>query len=835
MAKKTTSPSKVYTYRNGKKIYLKKEPDQFVVRAKPEDLANKGITDNVEKVSSNSTRVTVKTNVRDKVMKELREEAVTHHAYTQVENNTEFLITDRIIVTFKEPVNNELLSRFMAKYALVLRSKYSEKEYLFQLTDQTGMNPVKLVVVINEKEGKLVESCEHDLNKRMTININIPSDVKYIQQWHLHTRFTDSAIDPRSCSNCEGAWNLLNHFGSPDVVIAVSDDGCKIDHPDFDSVNKFAHWAYMQGSSLIHRDSVSANPQNMYQTGADHGTSCCGVVAAEIDGVLTVGAAPGCKLLPIKWESSGPSLMISDSKMMTVLNFIADKADILSNSWGSSPEFVFALSVINKIAQLAQNGGRRGKGILFLWAAGNENCPIQYSGPLDIPYDNGYNQFGSWQGVQTARMFEHNLATVPGVMHVAALASNAQRSHYSNYGEGISVCAPSSNSHEYWRMAVTGLGILTTSGRAPFFDSEFGGTSSATPLVAGIAGLIISANPQLTALEIISVLQRTASKNLNMTPYQRTPAAAYDPNTSWDISPVPPHDTGNFSNSGHPDGTWSGWFGFGKVDAEAAVAEALRLAGGSTPDDDTITESSAPAKAIPDNSPTGITDAITINGSGTVASVKIDLSITHTYIGDLTIKIISPRGTPVTLHNRNGGSSENINKTYDLQNTPSLSILNGEPASGKWTLAIADLGVADTGKLNSWTLHIGVGETQAITLEDAPGMLIPDNNPTGIERIINSSTNGSIKEIEVGLDITHSYISDVIVNLISPAGSEISLHSRTGDSADNIIKTYNFANTVNLRSLLGQQTQGTWKLKISDVVGQDSGKLNKWSIKIIKQ
>jgi subtilisin family serine protease len=106
----------------------------------------------------------------------------------------------------------------------------------------------------------------------------------------------------------------------------------------------------------------------MYQSGADHGTSCCGVVAAEIDGALTVGAAPGCKLLPVKWESSGPSLMISDSKMMTVLTFISDKADVLSNSWGSSPEFLFASNVINKITQLAQTGGRR-ESIVFLWAA----------------------------------------------------------------------------------------------------------------------------------------------------------------------------------------------------------------------------------------------------------------------------------------------------------------------------------------------------------------------------------------------------------------------------------------------------------------------------------
>ncbi len=836
MAKKTPSNSGLYTYRNGKKVYLKKEPDKIVVRAKPEELAKKGIVENVEKVSSNSTRVTVSSKRRDAIMKKLREEAVTHHAYAQKDNNAEFLITDRIFVTFKQPVSNEVLTQFMTKYALVLKSQYSEKEYLFQLTDQSGMNPIKLLVLINEKEKKIVESCEHDLNKRMTIsNVNVPSDAKYVQQWHLHTRLTHSSVDPRSSSNCEGAWNALNHFGSQDVVIAVSDDGCKLDHPDFDSPNKFAHWAYMQGPSLINRDSVSADPTKMYQNGADHGTCCCGVVAAEIDGALTVGAAPGCRLLPIKWESSGPSLLISDSKMLTVLTFIADKADVLSNSWGSSPEFLFAINVINKITQLAQTGGRRGKGILFLWAAGNENCPIQYSGTLNIPYDNGYNQFGTWQGVETSNVFEHNLTTVPGVMHVAALASNAQRSHYSNYGNGISICAPSSNSHEYWRMAVTGLGILTTSGRSPFFDSEFGGTSSATPLVAGIAGLIISANPQLTALQVVSILQKTAGKDLNMTGYPRTPAAPYDPNTSWDISPVAPHNAGNFKSIGHPDGTWSGWFGFGKVDAAAAVAEALRVGGGAVGGNNTIVQSSTPAKTIPDNSTVGITDTIAVIGAGTIASVKVELSITHTYVGDLVVRIISPRGTSVALHNRNGGDTDNLNKVFDLQNVAGLSVLNGEPVSGTWTLFVADQAPADSGILNKWTLHLGTAQTQAITVEESPGIMIPDNNSAGIERSLNVSANASVKEIEVGMDITHSYISDLIVNLVAPSGSVTTLHSRTGGDADNIIKTYDFNNNANLRALIGQQAQGAWKLKVSDVVGQDVGKLNKWSIKIIKQ
>lgn len=825
----------LYTYRNGKKVYLKKEPDQFVVRATPELVERMGFDESLEMVSPHSTRVMVDSEELNPIMEEIRNEAVTHHAYTQQSNNAEFLITDRILITFREAANNEVLSVFMAKYALILMSQYSDREFLMQLTDQTGMNPLKLVVIINETETALIESCEHDLNKRMTVHdINIPGDTNYIQQWHLHNRLTHNAFDVRSSSNCEAAWQLLDHYGNSEVVIAVTDDGCRIDHADFDSVNKFVQWGYMQGSTLIHRDSVSANPQKMYQSGADHGTNCCGVVAAEVDGTLTVGAAPGCRLLPIKWESSGTSLFISDSKVMTMLGFVADKVDIVSNSWGSSPESNYATNVVNRIKQLALTGGRRGKGIVFLWAAGNENCPIKYSGNIDIPYNNGYNQFG-WAGVNTSREFEHNLIGIPGVMYVAALASNAQRSHYSNYGEGISICAPSSNSHAYWRMAVTGLGVMTTSGAAPFFDSEFGGTSSATPLVAGIAGLVISANPGLSAIEVISILQKTASKNLNMSPYSKTPPASYDPDTSWDVSPVAPFDSGNFNNIRHPDGTWSGWFGFGKVDAAAAVAEALRLAANQPGSKDavTISKTSSPELGIPDNNAAGVTNSIMVNDGGTVIAIRVDIDITHTYIGDLRVMLSSPKGTQVSLHERNGGSTKNMVKSFDVQTTPALSIFVNEAITGNWILKVVDAASVDVGMLNKWTLNIETLNASELSAEESPGVTIPDNNRVGIERSLSITQNGTIRELQIGIDITHTYIGDLIVNLITPMGTIISLHSRTGGSADNIIRDFNFSNFPNLRSLQGQAANGIWKLRISDVAGQDVGKLNKWSIKIL--
>ena len=569
----------------------------------------------------------------------------------------------------------------MARYSLVLLQTYSDREFLFQLTDHTGMNPVKLVVRLSEEEP-LVERADHDLNLRVfRQQIALPTDPAYAREWHLHTHFSDPAVDPRSSSRCEGAWQVLNHFGSAEVVVGVTDDGCRLDHGDFNSLDKFAAWGYFEGNALITDGAPEADPNKMYQPGANHGTACAGVIAAEVDAVLTVGAAPGCRLLPIKWESSGPSLLISDSKFRAALDFMADKVDVVSNSWGNSPDMNFSTSVLNRVRQLSETGGRRGRGIVFLFAAGNENCPIQHTGTLDIPFTDGWNPtLTVWIGVETSRVFEHNLTTIPGVMHVAALASHAQRSHYSNYGTGIGVCAPSNNVHEYRRMQVTGLGITTARGtQITSITDTFGGTSSATPLVAGIAALVISAHPGLTALEVIGVLKQTAAKNLNTDPYPKTPPAPFNMDTSWDISPAAPFANGAFQNINSPDGTWSPWFGHGCVDAQAAVAEAIRLR---PPTQQGLRRASSPGLVIPDNLATGVRDSIAFTEAGRVAQMSVSVDIGHSFMGDLVVTLASPSGHIVTLHNRTGGNAANLNRTYRVADTPQLGSVGWRTIDG---------------------------------------------------------------------------------------------------------------------------------------------------------
>lgn len=834
-----SATEKTYTYRCGQKIELEKSGDQIITRSLPSQLnLNDPNILTTEQVSSASTRITTyKKNIAQEMMRN-RPLAATHHAYFSTETGDEFLISDRIFALFKTPPSHQQLDDFCIQYSLLKKAQYSDTDFLFQLTTHTGMNPVKLVVILTEDDPHIAMA-EHDLNQRMKTcqPLELPQDPEYKKQWHLHTHHNHDDFDPRSSTLCEQAWQLLTHFGNQDVVICIADDGCKLDHLDFNSTNKFADWGYFKGRTLIRRDATAADPAKMYQTGANHGTSCAGVAAGEMDAVLTVGAAPNCRLLPIKWESSGETLYISDSKLLTILSEVADKIDIMSNSWGQTPIHMTAMPVINKIKQLQTSGGRRGKGIVFLWAAGNENCLINHTTTEKVPYDNGWSSQTQWGGVSSASVFKNNLSEIDNVMHIGAISSKAQRSHYSNYGTGLTLCAPSSNSHKYYRMTVKGLAITTTTGQASNVTHRFSGTSSATPLVAGIAALVISANPELTALEIISLLNTSADKNLDFTGYPSTPPSSFDPDTSWDVSPIAPFDQGHFTYKGDQDGTWSPWFGHGRVNAKAAVAAALKIKQEQQPTsiNNRFQQQTSPNLPIPDNDQKGVTSSIRCNKPLLLQTISISVSISHSYIGDLILTLISPAATHIVLHARTGGGTDDLQQSYSTQNIPELHQLNHEACLGDWILQVQDLATKDIGHLKQWSLNLTGKTDKTIKVEDNAGIRIPDNNPLGIERTLAISKMGKIKNIAIALDISHTYIGDLQISLTSPTGKTIVLHRRSGRNEDNIIAHYTMTNTPALADFSGQTIMGNWHLNVVDQAPHDEGKLNTWEITILPE
>jgi subtilisin-like proprotein convertase family protein len=242
---------------------------------------------------------------------------------------------------------------------------------------------------------------------------------------------------------------------------------------------------------------------------------------------------------------------------------------------------------------------------------------------------------------------------------------------------------------------------------------------------------------------------------------------------------------------------------------------------------------SSPDKSIPDNNSRGIKDKIVCDQAFTPRSIKVHVDITHTYIGDLRIALISPSGTSVTLHDRAGGSANDLYSEFNISSTPALLAFLDEPVEGAWILHVQDLAAQDRGRLKRWLLEIS-GQTQsAFDVEEAPGMIIPDNIPGGISRSLNVANSGHIDDIQAELDITHTYIGDLRVELVSPSDTHVLLHNRTGGSANNIIKTYTGENTPHLQILRGETINGLWRLNVSDRAGADQGKLNRWALKLM--
>jgi subtilisin-like proprotein convertase family protein len=155
----------------------------------------------------------------------------------------------------------------------------------------------------------------------------------------------------------------------------------------------------------------------------------------------------------------------------------------------------------------------------------------------------------------------------------------------------------------------------------------------------------------------------------------------------------------------------------------------------------------------PDDLPQNITSNNTIAStifvpdSVCVADVDVAIDITHTFIGDLRITLESPDGTVVTLHDRTGGSSDDIVTEYntgvnDPDGPGSLADFNGVIASGLWVLTVADLAGGDEGTLNDWELKIAATGSDCPPIADDVSVSIGAGEPVSVQ-LSATSQNGS--------------------------------------------------------------------------------------------
>nr|MEE4267027.1 C25 family cysteine peptidase [Candidatus Krumholzibacteria bacterium] len=118
---------------------------------------------------------------------------------------------------------------------------------------------------------------------------------------------------------------------------------------------------------------------------------------------------------------------------------------------------------------------------------------------------------------------------------------------------------------------------------------------------------------------------------------------------------------------------------------------------------------------------------------------------------------------------------------------------------------------------------------------DNPAMAIPDNDPTGGAYCsVNLPMHGPVSAVEVFVDITHTYQSDLVLELISPLGTVVRLHNNSGGSTDDIYTWYPAETTPfeSLTAFIGEEMFGEWTLRVMDFGPQDYGTVNNWCLRL---
>lgn len=478
-----------------------------------------------------------------------------------------------------------------------------------------------------------------------------PNDPLFSEQWH-HRNTTQLGGALWIDSNITPAWDIAKGTG---VTIAILDDGVEHAHPDLlPNYNTAIDYDFNGNDN---------DPTPVDLINDTHGTACAGVAAARgNNGIGVSGAAPNATLTGIRLIAA-PTTDQQDADAFLLNN---DVIHVKSNSWGSGDGSGYSGPgpLATAALETGATTGRGGKGVIYLFAAGNG---------LDIGDNSNLDGFSN----------------NPYVIAVTGVNDFGFQAWYSEPGANILIAAPSAggNSNEGIRttdlVGNNGYNSSTSVGNLPDVDytNEFGGTSSACPLVAGVVALMLEANPNLGWRDVKEILIRTACRNHRADPDWATNGAGFAFNHKY---------------------------GAGMVDAAAAVALAQQWTNLPAMTSTQAAESGLTV-GIPDNNATGITRTLTISTPNfRVEHVSLTVTATHQRVGDLEITLTSPSGMVSRLSQLTPDSSDNLNWTFG-------SVRHwGEGAAGNWTIKVADRGHLTLGTLNSLTL-----KCHGTTLTDA--------------------------------------------------------------------------------------------------------------------
>lgn len=490
------------------------------------------------------------------------------------------------------------------------------------------------------------------------------------------------------------------------LVVAVIDSGLEILHEDL-AANVQPQGSYNFGYPL--NGMTQFDPT--LPEGEDHGTSVAGLIAARGgNGIGIWGVAPRASLKGFNFLEYPESLeqeLQALGQASEGSNIPNQNIDIFNMSYGSNPDIVELSDYDAAVMQQIEYGAkhyRGGKGAIYVKAGGNEFGQVN-----DNPSE--WCDAAAQQGITCYNVNMEPLNTTPALILAGAFNAMGERASYSSTGSALWISAPGGEyGYEQPALLTTDMsgcdqGYAIKDQALPLFDqgellqgadklnanchytATFNGTSSSTPIISGVAALLLQANPNLTARELKHILATSARQI--QPELQEINFALTNGSVMLEQGWVSNAAGIAFSNA----------FGFGAVDVQAALEQAIRWRRTNTvlAEQKTVQtpqQSYSMNNEIPNASALGLTKTQQLDESLTVESVLLELSIKKLSstreidASDYLIHLISPSGTVSVVQTPFNA----FRSGYDMDNMRLIShAFYGEDLNGEWTLKIWDV------------------------------------------------------------------------------------------------------------------------------------------------
>lgn len=377
------------------------------------------------------------------------------------------IVLPKIIIKAKENHINNIIQEYNDIISL---ENTRNGIYYFDCDCTTGDQVLDIVTAISQKYD--VEWCWPD----MYVNIKMCNPL-YSQQYYLKNTGQNGGVANIDI-NVEPVWQITK--GDSSIVVSVIDSGVDRNHEDL--IGRLTSFGYTCGDVTgdgSPKNTVSGNMSSC----KGHGTACAGIIAANDNTIGIKGVAPNVKILPVNIYPynvyNNPSGQATLSEIASAIAWAAERSDIINISLAIDDTIDEIEDAIND----AVSSGRNGKGCVVVASAGNDN-----------PFK--------------TVLFPANMNNV---IAVGAVDKNGTIWYYSCKGSSLDLVAPSGNLGMNGDVVTTDMMGSDGYNVTGNYINSFGGTSAAAPQVAGVAALMLSVNPNLTASSVKSILDSTAT------------------------------------------------------------------------------------------------------------------------------------------------------------------------------------------------------------------------------------------------------------------------------------------------------------------------------------